>query len=136
MTVREWIGINMKAFPLPFYAAFGLMVVPPLGKMCRTCGKIHVREVCVFDGINGQPGDSLAGCDYAFCDDRGNHARKVCPTLNHRCSSCLYRGHRAESKRCGQFDANLATFKYQAGYGFVTANRTRDWGAANGQLSA
>jgi hypothetical protein len=29
-------------------------------------------------------------------------------------------------------DANLATFEYQAGHGFVTANRTRDWGAANG----
>jgi hypothetical protein len=56
----------------------------------------------------------------------------VRPTLNHRCSPCLYRGHRAESKRCGQFDANLATFEYQAGHGFVTANRTRDWGAANG----
>jgi hypothetical protein len=55
----------------------------------------------------------------------------VCPTLNHRCSSFLYRGHRAKSKRCGQFDANLATFEYQAGHGFVTANRTRDWGAAN-----
>jgi hypothetical protein len=53
----------------------------------------------------------------------------VCPTLNHCCSSCHSRGHRAESKRCSQFNANLATFEY---HGFVTANRTRDWGAANG----
>jgi hypothetical protein len=126
MTVTEWIGINMKAFPLPFYASFGLMAAPPLGTRCRTCRKIHGREVCTFQGINRKPGNSLAGCDYAFCDDKGKHARKVCPTLNHRCSSCLYRGHRAESKRCGQFDANLATFEYQAGHGFVTANRTRD----------
>jgi hypothetical protein len=107
----------MKAFPLPFYASFGLMAAPPLGKRCRTCGKIHGREVCAFQGINRKPGDSLAGCNYAFCDDKGKHARKVCPTLNHRCSSCLYRSHRAESKRCGQFDANLATFEYQAGLG-------------------
>jgi hypothetical protein len=132
MTVREWIGINMKAFPLPFYASFGLMAAPPLGTRCRTCGKIYGKEVCAFQDINGKPGDSLAGCDYAFCDDKGKHAKKVCPTLNHCCSSYLYRGHRAESKRCGQFDANLATFEYQAGHGFVMANRTRDWGAANG----
>jgi hypothetical protein len=131
MTVMEWVGINMKAFPLPFYASFGLMAAPPLGTRCRMCGKIHGREVCAFQGINRKPGDSLAGCDYAFCDNKGKHARKVCPPLNHRCSSCLYRGHRAESKRCGQFDKNLATFKYQAGHGFVRANRTRDWGAAN-----
>jgi hypothetical protein len=25
MTVTEWIGINIKTFPLPFYASFGLM---------------------------------------------------------------------------------------------------------------
>jgi hypothetical protein len=131
MTVAELIGINMKAFPLPFYASFGLMAVPPLGTRCRTCGKILSREVCAFQGIEGKPGDSLAGCNYAFCDDKGKHPKKVCPTLNHRCSSCLYRGHRAESKRCGQFHANLATFEYQAGHGFVTANRTRDWEAAN-----
>jgi hypothetical protein len=132
MTVTEWIGINMKAFPLPFYASFGLMTAPPLGRRCRTCGKIPGREVCAFQGINGKPGDSLAGCDYAFCDDKGKHARKVCPTLNHRYSSCLYRGHRADSKRCGQFNANLAIFEYQAGHGLVTANRTQDWGAAKG----
>jgi hypothetical protein len=48
MTVREWIGINMKAFPLPFYASFGLMAAPPLGMRCRTRGKIHGREVCTF----------------------------------------------------------------------------------------
>jgi hypothetical protein len=126
MTVKEWIVINMKAFPLPFYASFGLMAAPPLGTRCRTCGKIHGREVCAFHGINGKRGDSLAGCDYAFCDNKGKHARKVCPTLNHRCSSCLYRGHRTESKRCGQFDANLATFEYQAGHGFVTANGKQD----------
>jgi hypothetical protein len=138
MTVMEWIGINMKAFPLPFYASFGLMGATPLGTRCRACGKIHGREVCAFQGINGKPGDSLARCDYAFCDDKGKHARKVCPTLNHRCSSCLYRGHRAKSKRCGQFDANLPTFEYQAGHGSVTANRTRDWGQQTDfdQLSA
>jgi hypothetical protein len=132
MTVREWIGIKMKAFPLPLYAAFGLMAAPPFGTRGRTCGKIHGREECAFDGINGQPGNSLAGCDYTFCDDKGEQAKKVCPTLNHCCSSCLYRGHRAKSKRCGQYDANLASFDYQAGHGFVTANRTQDWGAANG----
>jgi hypothetical protein len=80
MTVTEWIGIKMKAFPLLFYASFGLMAAPPLGTRCRTCGKIHGREVCPFQGINGKPGDSLAGCDYAFCDDKGKHAKKVCPT--------------------------------------------------------
>jgi hypothetical protein len=132
MTVREWIGINMKAFPLPFYAAFWLMAAPPLGKRCKTCWKDHGGEVCAFSGLDGQPGDPFAGCDYAFCDNRRKHTRKVCPTLNHRCGSCLFRGHRAESKRCGQVDANLAIFEYQAGHGFVTANRTRNWGAANG----
>jgi hypothetical protein len=63
MTVTEWIGINMKAFPLPFYASFGLMAAPPLGTRCRTCGKIHGREVRAFQGTNRKPGDSLAGCD-------------------------------------------------------------------------
>jgi hypothetical protein len=126
MTVREWIGINMKAFPLLFYAAFGLMAVLPLGKRCRraersTAGKYAPLTASTVSRATPWPGATTHSV-----------TRKVCPTLNHRCSSCLYRGHRAKSKRCGQFDANLATFEYQAGHGFVTANRTQDWGAANG----
>jgi hypothetical protein len=74
MTVKEWIGINMKAFPLLFYASFGLMAAPPLGTRCRTYGKIQGREVCAFQGIDGKLGHSLAGCDYAFCNDKEKHA--------------------------------------------------------------
>jgi hypothetical protein len=38
MTREEWIHTQEKAFPLPFYATFGLMAVPPLGRQCARCG--------------------------------------------------------------------------------------------------
>jgi hypothetical protein len=34
--------------------------------------------------------------------------------------------------RCGQVQANLSTFEAAASMGYVTANRMRDWGSANG----
>jgi hypothetical protein len=41
MRVQESIEINLKAFPLPFYATFRLIAAPPLGPNCGTCGKEH-----------------------------------------------------------------------------------------------
>jgi hypothetical protein len=48
MRVQEWVEINLKAFPLPFYASFGLMAAPPLGPRCGTCGKEHEKYDCKF----------------------------------------------------------------------------------------
>jgi hypothetical protein len=47
MRVQEWVEINLKAFPLPFYASFGLMAAPPLKLNCGTCGKEHDKD----DGV-------------------------------------------------------------------------------------
>jgi hypothetical protein len=75
--------------------------------------------------------EAYKGCSYSFCDTRGEHSHKVCPTLNHRCGTCLFQGHRADTGRCGQIDTNLALFEACTTHGYVTANRTRDWGSAN-----
>jgi hypothetical protein len=40
-TRKEWIYTQEKAFPLPFYATFGLMAAPPLGRQCARCGREH-----------------------------------------------------------------------------------------------
>jgi hypothetical protein len=139
MRVQEWIEINLKAFPLPFYATFGLMAAPPLGPNCKTCGKEHDDDNCKFvkiseDDIRPQRfvGSLYQACNYPFCATRGRHAIKVCPELNHRCERCLFRGHSRQSDRCNQIQANLTTFKAAAMHGFVTENRMRNWGAANG----
>jgi hypothetical protein len=105
MRVQEWIEINLKAFPLPFYATFGLMAAPLLGPNCRTCGKEHNKDNCKFVTIqegNIRPqrtfvGSSYQACNYPFCAARGRHAIKVCPELNHRCERCLFQGHSRES---------------------------------------
>jgi hypothetical protein len=52
MRVQEWIEINLKAFPLPFYATFGLMAAPPLGPNCKTCRKEHDDDNCEFVKIS------------------------------------------------------------------------------------
>jgi hypothetical protein len=53
MTAGEWVIINQKAWPLPFYAAFGLMAAPLMGKRCATCAKEHGRvNVCDFIKFN------------------------------------------------------------------------------------
>jgi hypothetical protein len=133
MTAVHWICANQKAFPLPFYGAFGLMAAPPLGKRCKTCGREHGDTRCQFVTIGKmrkrqweRPDNQFAGCTFPFCGDRGRHANKVCPTLNHRCESCLFRGHK-KGKRCGQLPTNLAVFELFADMGFVTSNRMRDW---------
>jgi hypothetical protein len=77
------------------------------------------------------PGD-YARCQYPFCRDKGKHAALLCPTLNRRCLACFFRGHDRESGRCGQVAANLAIFETSAHHGYVTSNRIRDFGAANG----
>jgi hypothetical protein len=138
MTTQEWIEINLKAFPLPFYATFGLLAAPPLGPNCEACGKEHVNgEECEFVKINNvKPqrfvGSSYQPCNYPFCEARGQHVIKVCPELNHRCERCLFRGHSKAADRCNQVQANLATFEAAAMHGYVTKNRMRNWGAANG----
>jgi hypothetical protein len=98
MRVQEWVEIHLKAFPLPFYASFGLMVAPPLGLSCGTWGKEHDKEDCEFVTIpesNIKPQGTFEGCafqacNYPFCAARGRHAIKVCPKLNHRCERCLF----------------------------------------------
>jgi endogenous inhibitor of DNA gyrase (YacG/DUF329 family) len=87
MRVQEWIEINLKAFPLPFYATFGLMAAPPLGTNCGTCGKEHDKDNSEFVTIpegNIRPqgtfvGSSYQACNYPFCAARGCHTIKVCP---------------------------------------------------------
>jgi hypothetical protein len=87
MTVREWIEINLKTFPLPFYATFGLMAAPPLGPNCETCGKeqedgknCEFVEISEEDIIKPQRfvGSSYQACNYPFCVTRGRHTIKVC----------------------------------------------------------
>jgi hypothetical protein len=77
-------------------------------------------------------GSLYQACNYPLFATRGSHAVKVCPELNHRCKRCLFRGHSRQSNRCNQIQANLATFEAAAMHGFVTKNRMRNWGAANG----
>jgi hypothetical protein len=140
MRVQEWVEINLKAFPLPFYASFGLMAAPPLGLNCGTCRKEHDKDDCKFVTIpegNIRPqgtfvGSAFQACNYPFCAARGRHTIKVCPELNHRCERCLFRGHSKESERCHQVQPNLATFEAAAMHGFVTKYSMRNWGAANG----
>jgi hypothetical protein len=100
MTAPEWVVINQKAWPLPFYAAFGLMAAPPLGKRCATCAKEHGRvDVCDFIKFDeaelrsvreNKLNTALTPCNYSFCTARGKHAIQGCPTLNHRCTACLF----------------------------------------------
>jgi hypothetical protein len=75
----------------------------------------------------------MAECTYPFCDKRPKHAIRVCSTLNHRCLNCLFCGHQA-GKRCEPIhvQANLSIFEALAEHGYVTGNRFRDHGAANG----
>ena len=55
MTTQEWIEINLKAFPLPFYATFGLLAAPPLGPNCEACGKEHTNgEECKILYVKAQ----------------------------------------------------------------------------------
>jgi hypothetical protein len=85
------VEINFKAFPLPFYASFRLMAAPPLGRRCAKCGREHKEDDCVYDGKGGADrAEAYKGCNYLFCDARGEHSHKVCPTLNHRCGNCLF----------------------------------------------
>jgi hypothetical protein len=119
-----------KAFPLPFYATFGLMAAPPFGHWCATCGGEHgPGNQCVL-GQREDPNRFEPG-QYAFCTTRGTHALKVCMVLNNRCTRCLYRGHQRNG-RCNWVKANLEIFENLAKHGFVTGNRNRDWGASNG----
>jgi hypothetical protein len=91
-TREEWIHTQEKAFPLPFYATFGLMSVPPLGRRCARCGREHgLGGQCVL-GQRVDP-NGFEPCQYAFCTTKETHALKVCMVLNNRCTSCLYRGH-------------------------------------------
>jgi hypothetical protein len=116
------------------------MAAPPLGPNCETCGKEHEDgEDCEFVEVSEEDikpqrfvGSSYQACNYAFCRTRGRHAIKVCPELNHRCERCLFRSHSKISNRCNQVQANLATFEAAAMHGYITKNRMRNWGAANG----
>jgi hypothetical protein len=111
MTRQEWKRAQGKRFTLPFYATFGLLAAPPLGKRCPTCAMEHGRDCdCVIGTEERELLGAYAGCQYKFCRDKGKHAAKVCPTLNRRCPACLFRGHDRETGRCGQVAANLATF--------------------------
>jgi hypothetical protein len=133
MTRQEWIRAQGKRYTLPFYAKFGLLAAPPLGKRCTRCAKEHGSEGdCVIGTEGGELPGAYAGGLYTFCKDKGKHAAKMCPTLNRRCPACLFKGHDKETGRCGQVAANLATFKTSMRHGYVTSNRTRDFGAANG----
>jgi hypothetical protein len=68
----EWINAQGKAWPLPFYAAFGLLAAPPLGKRCRRCASEHGRDDnCVFGQKKGEHGGT-AECMYPFCDKKRN----------------------------------------------------------------
>jgi hypothetical protein len=85
-TRKECIYTQEKAFPLPFYATFGLMAGPLLGRWCARCGREHGRgNQCVL----GQREDlkRFEPCQYALCTTRGTHALKVCMVLNNRCQS-------------------------------------------------
>jgi hypothetical protein len=90
--------------------------------------------VCATRVWGADGAEAYKGCNYLFCDARGKHSHKVCPTLNYRCGTCLFRGHRADTGRCSKVSANLALFEACANHGYVTANRTRDWGSANGSF--
>jgi hypothetical protein len=87
MRVEEWVEINLKAFPLPFYALFRLMAAPRLGLRCGTCGKEHRKEDCEFVAVPEckiRPqgifvGSTFQACNYLFCATRGRQAIKVCP---------------------------------------------------------
>jgi hypothetical protein len=95
----EWINAHGKAWPLPFYAAFGLLAAPPLGKRCHRCAREHGPDNdCVFGQRKGKHGGTDE-CTYPFCNKRPKHAIRVCSTLNHRCQNCLFRGHQA-GNRC------------------------------------
>jgi hypothetical protein len=129
----EWINAQGKAWPLPFYAAFGLLAVPPLGKTCRRCACEHgPDDDCVFGQRKGEH-RGTAECTYPFCNKRPKHAIRVCSTLYHRCQNCLFCGHQA-GNRCEPIhvQANLSIFEASAEHGYVTGNRFRDHGAANG----
>jgi hypothetical protein len=64
----EWINAHGKAWPLLFYAAFGLLAALPLGKQCRRCARKHrTDDDCVFGQRKGKYGGT-AKCTYPFCD--------------------------------------------------------------------
>jgi hypothetical protein len=44
MTRQEWIRAQGKRLTLPFYATFGLLAAPPLGKRCPMCAMEHGRD--------------------------------------------------------------------------------------------
>jgi hypothetical protein len=117
----EWIHAHGKAWPLPFYEAFRLLVAPTLGKRCCRCAPEHgPDDDCVFGQRKGEHGGT-AECTYPFCDKRPKHAIQVCSTLNHRCQNCLFCGHQAW-KRCEPIhvQANLSIFEALAEHGYVT----------------
>jgi hypothetical protein len=122
----EWINTHGKAWPLPFYAEFGLLAAPPLGKRCCRCAREHgPDDDCVFGQRKDEHGGT-AECTYPFCNKRPKHAILVCSTLNHRCQSCLFCGHQA-GNRCEPIhvQANLLILEASAEQGYVTGNRFR-----------
>jgi hypothetical protein len=97
-TRKEWIYKQERAFPLPFYATFGLMAEPPLGRRCAKCGREHgPGNRCTLRQMEYPNG--FGPCHYAFCTTKGTHALKVCMVLNNKCTRCLYRGHQ-RNDRC------------------------------------
>jgi hypothetical protein len=66
----------------------------------------HCDEARGTDGA-----EAYKGCNYSFCNEKGKHSFKVCPTLNHRCGTCLFRGHQAGTGLCSKVSANLALFE-------------------------
>jgi hypothetical protein len=92
MTVNQWVEINFKASPLPFYASFGLMAPPPLERRCAKCGREHKEGDCVYDHKGSADGaEAYKGCNYLFLfyrvapqrvsAEQGKSLAKVGPTL-------------------------------------------------------
>jgi hypothetical protein len=113
MRVQEWIEINLKAFPLPFYATFGLMAAPPPGPNCGTCGKEHNCEFVTIPEGNIRPQGTYVGSSYQAC----KYAIR-------------------ESERCHQIQPNLATFEAAAMHGFVTKKQNEKLGHRKRILSS
>jgi hypothetical protein len=82
MTHQEWIRAQGKRFTLPFYATFGLLVAPPLGKRCLTCAMEHGRDGdCVIGTEERELPRAYSGCKYKLCRTKVNMQQRCAPPL-------------------------------------------------------
>jgi hypothetical protein len=88
MTREEWIHMQEKAFPLPFYATFELMAAPPLGRRCPRCGREHGPGGWCILGREGDP-NGFKPCQSPFAPPgRRTRSRSAgCSTIGARGAS-------------------------------------------------